>query len=84
MIKELNRERVRQFRQRQVDSGGIRAEIYLDREMASAVTQFADEHGTTMSTAMRSLLRIGMQIEGLLQPPKRFWLRMQTIVNCFR
>ena len=84
MDKNLNRDRVRQFRQRQADMGGIRVEVYLDREMASGVLRYANEDGTTLSSSIRSLLKIGMQIEGLLPASRKFWLRVGTIVNCFR
>ena len=80
----LNRERVRRYRDRQVHKGRARLDLYLDQEVADAVSRYADDLEEGLNATVKSLLLSGLRIELKIPAPDWFWQQVKAMVKNFR
>ena len=64
MSNELTRERVRQYRHNQAKMGRVRIELYLDKEVISAIKESAEDREDSINATIKSLLLFALRFAG--------------------
>ena len=63
-VKALNRGRVNRYRTREGESGHMRVDVFLHRDIVAAFRKYAHEHGMSISGAASALIRAGLESLG--------------------